>query len=147
MITRAPIIDERLNFKLNQDSLDRVYFDYQCDTFKIDNVFKFLFCWRYSQTQTQTQTHIFAWNRERVCRMVKLCSLMSTSIFSGQAADAKRKLQNSYYDGKKKGWDWDTYVTLHQEQHAIIESLIYYGYSGMDSGTKVCHFLQGIKST
>ena len=28
-----------------------------------------------------------------------------------------------------------------------MESLTDYGYSGMDNGTKVSHFLQGIKST
>ena len=27
-----------------------------------------------------------------------------------------------------------------------MESLTDYGYSGMDNGTKICHFLQGIKS-
>ena len=37
MITRAPIVDARLNLRLNQDSLDRVYLDYQCDKFKNDN--------------------------------------------------------------------------------------------------------------
>ena len=36
---------------------------------------------------------------------------------------------------------------LHKAQHAIMESLTDYGYSGMDNSTKVCHFLQGIKST
>ena len=34
-----------------------------------------------------------------------------------------------------------------QEQHAIMESPSDFGYSGMDNGTKVCHFLQGIKFT
>ena len=64
-----------------------------------------------------------------------------------QATEAEEKLQNSHYDGKKKMCDWDKYVALHKEQHAITESLADYGYSGMDNGTKVCHFLQGIKST
>ena len=63
------------------------------------------------------------------------------------AAEAKRKLQNSHYDGERKTWDWDKYVALHKEQHAIVESLTDYGYSCMDNGTKVCHFLQGIKGT
>ena len=62
------------------------------------------------------------------------------------AAEAERKLQTSHYDGEKKGWDWDKYITLHKEQHAIMESLTDYGYSGMNNGTKVGHFLQGIKS-
>ena len=44
-------------------------------------------------------------------------------------------------------WDWDKYVALHKEQHAIMESLTDYGFSGMDNGTKVLHFLQGIMSS
>ena len=62
-----------------------------------------------------------------------------------QAAEAERKLQNSCYDGKRIWLDWDKYVALHKEQHAIMESLIDYGYSRMDNGTKVHHFLRGIK--
>ena len=63
-----------------------------------------------------------------------------------QAIDAEGKLQNSHYDGQRKAWDWDKYVVLHKEQHTIKESLTDYGYIGMDNGTKVCHFLQDIKS-
>ena len=37
MITRSPIADSRMNLKLNQEALERVYLDYWCDTFKIDN--------------------------------------------------------------------------------------------------------------
>ena len=37
MIARAPIVDNRSNFKLSQESFDRVYFDCWCDAFKIDN--------------------------------------------------------------------------------------------------------------
>ena len=37
MTARAPIVKRKSNFKLNQESLDRVYLDYQCDTFKVDN--------------------------------------------------------------------------------------------------------------
>ena len=62
------------------------------------------------------------------------------------AAEAERKLQTSHYDGEKKGWDWDKYITLHKEQHAIMEILTDYGYSGIYNGTKVCNLLQGIKS-
>ena len=64
-----------------------------------------------------------------------------------QAVDEERKLQNSHYDGKKKWWDWDMYDTLHKEQHKIIESFVNDGYSEVDKGTKVCHFLKGVKST
>ena len=33
--------------------------------------------------------------------------------------EAERKLQNQYYDGKKKGWDWDKYLTHQKEQQAL----------------------------
>ena len=44
-------------------------------------------------------------------------------------------------------WDWDKDITLHKEQNTTVESLTDYGYSGMNKGTKIRHFLQGIKST
>ena len=37
MIARASIVDSRMNLKLSQESLDRVYLDHQCGTFKIKN--------------------------------------------------------------------------------------------------------------
>ena len=37
MIARAPIFQLRMNLMVNQKSLNRVYLDYQCDIFKIDN--------------------------------------------------------------------------------------------------------------
>ena len=37
MITRAPIVDSKLNLKMNQKSLNRVYLDHQCDTFRTGN--------------------------------------------------------------------------------------------------------------
>ena len=37
MNARTAIIDSKLNLKLSQDSLDRVYLDLQCDTFTINN--------------------------------------------------------------------------------------------------------------
>ena len=68
-------------------------------------------------------------------------------IFNVQKHFLQRNLQISHYDGKKKGWGWDKYVTLHKEQHTIMGSLTDYGYSGIYNGTKVHHFTQGIKST
>ena len=37
IITRASIVDSRLNLKLNQESLDRAYLEPQCNKFKINN--------------------------------------------------------------------------------------------------------------
>ena len=86
-------------------------------------------------------------NRENPCRMVELCSLTFISDHvARQVAVAEGKLQNSHDNSKRKTWHWDKYVALHKEQHAIMESQTNYGYSGMNNGTKVCHFLQSIKS-
>ena len=62
-------------------------------------------------------------------------------------AETERKLQTCHYDGERNGWDWEKYVTLHKEQHAIMKSLTYNSYSDMDSGTKIHCFLGDIKST
>ena len=37
MVNRAPIVDRKSILKLSWDSLDRVYLEYQCDIFKINN--------------------------------------------------------------------------------------------------------------
>ena len=36
MIARAPIVNLKSNLKLNQETLDRDYLEYQCGRFKID---------------------------------------------------------------------------------------------------------------
>ena len=71
---------------------------------------------------------------------------LSPDHVTQQVTNTEGKLQNSHYDGEIKTWVWDKYVTLHKEQHIIMKSLTGYGYSGMENGTTVHHFLQGIKS-
>ena len=39
------------------------------------------------------------------------------------ATEAERKVQNSDYDGDKKGWDWDKCISLQKEQHTMMETL------------------------
>ena len=78
--------------------------------------------------------------------ILEQCTLISTSIFLALTTEAEGKLQNSDYDCERKMWDWDKYVTPHKEQHAIMKTLTDYECSGIDNSTKVCHFLQGIKS-
>ena len=53
----------------------------------------------------------------------------------------QKELLNSHYDDEKKRQDLDKYVVLHNEQYTIIESMVDYGYSGMDDSTKAHHFL------
>ena len=43
-----------------------------------------------------------------------------------------------------RNWTFETYVTKMVEQHVILEGLTEYGYKGIDDGTKVRLFLDGI---
>ena len=149
MITKAPIVNEKMNFKLIQVFLNRAYPDCQCDKFKVDNTLVY-----------QTLLKVFLDTNAYECVKQRKSiqdgqvgyfdihkHLLGHDHVARQDKDAETKLQTTHYDGEIKGWDWDNYVALHKEQHAIIRSLTDYGYSGMDIGAKVHHFLQGIKST
>ena len=78
MITRAPILEKRLDFNLSQESFDRVYFDYQCNTFKIDNALMYQ---NLLKKYSWILMHMIKWSKEWVCRMVKHCILMPTNDF------------------------------------------------------------------
>ena len=149
MITRAPIINTRTNLKLNQESLDRVYLDHQVDTFKVDDdmVYQIL-----SKTFTDTNTYVYVKQRKAMQDGQAVYfdghkHFLGPDHVARQVAEAKGKLLHSHNDSERKTWDWDKYIALHKEQHTIMESHTDSGYSGMDNGTKVCHFLQGIKRT
>ena len=63
------------------------------------------------------------------------------------AATAEHKLINATYRGEGRHWDFETYATLHKEQHTILEGLKEYGYAGMDEGSRMRHLLALIKTT
>jgi hypothetical protein len=45
-----------------------------------------------------------------------------------------------------QGEQWEKYVQIHAEQHAVLNGLTDYGYSGIDNGTKVRKLMAGIKT-
>ena len=59
---------------------------------------------------------------------------------------AEHKLQNTSYTGEKRRWNFEKYVTVHVNQHAILEGLKQHGYAGIDERSKVRHLLAGIKT-
>ena len=134
---------------LSHDSLDIGYLKDQVDTFKIDNasVYQIL-----SKVFTDMDVHVYLKQRKSM-KDGQAVFFNVHKQFLGldhvvrQAAEAEGKLQSSHNDGERKACDWDKYVLLHKEQHAIMESLTDYGYSVMDNGPKVHHFFQGIKSS
>jgi hypothetical protein len=62
------------------------------------------------------------------------------------AAEAEAKLGLVSYTGERNKWTWEKYVKIHAEQHAVLNGLTYYGYSGIDNGTKVRKLIAGIKT-
>ena len=52
-----------------------------------------------------------------------------------QAVNAEQNLENSCYDGEKKGWKWDKYAALQKEQHTVMKSLEAYEYREINNST------------
>ena len=142
MISRVPIVDAKFNLKLTQESLDKVYLSYQCDTFKVDNA---LVYYRHGCIYLhETEENNAGWSNSVLWHPQAFYQPWPC----GQAGcRCRKKDANISLWWWEKGWDQDKYVTFDKKQHAIMESLTDYGYSGMDNGTKVHHLLQGIKST
>ena len=131
VITRAPIVNKILNSRHSEVSLDKFYYLYEVHIFKIDNalVSQILF-------KIFIEMDAFVYMKQRKdSQDVPAVYLdihkqyLGTDHVARQTAEADRKLQLSSYDSEKKEWDWDKFVTLHKENHAIIDSLTDYGYS------------------
>ena len=109
MIAWAPIIDARLNLRLNQGSLDRVYIGYQDDTFKVDNAMVYQM---FSKMFTDMDAFVYVKQRRGMQDGQAVFfnihkHFLGPDHVARHAADAKGKLQNSLYDGERKMWDWD----------------------------------------
>jgi hypothetical protein len=63
------------------------------------------------------------------------------------ASGAEHMLHTARYQNESKRFNFESYVSIHKEQHQILEQLEEdHGYKGMDEGTKVRHLLNGIKT-
>ena len=62
------------------------------------------------------------------------------------ATSAENKLQSTVYNGEQRRWDFERYVNVHKQQHAILEGLVDHGYAGIDKRSKVRYLLEGIKT-
>jgi hypothetical protein len=63
------------------------------------------------------------------------------------ASEAETKLTGTLYSGEKKHFKWETYVSIHTEQHPVLNGLKDYGHAGIYDSSKVRHLLKGIKTT
>jgi hypothetical protein len=62
------------------------------------------------------------------------------------ASEAEAKLGSVSYTGERKKWTWEKYVHIHAEQHAVLNGLTGYGYSGIANGTTVRKLMAGINT-
>ena len=63
------------------------------------------------------------------------------------AATAEKKLQTNSYTGETRKWNFEKYVRVHVDQHAILNGLREHGYAGIDKRTMVRYLTAGIKTT
>ena len=71
---------------------------------------------------------------------------LGANMVDNIARKAERKLQNSEYKGETQNWNFEKFVKLHKDQHAILEKLATdHDYAGIDPRSKVRHLLDGIK--
>jgi len=61
------------------------------------------------------------------------------------ASQAEKKIQTTTYSGEKRRWNFEKYVKVHVDNHAILDGLMVHGYAGMDVRSRVRHFIAGIK--
>jgi hypothetical protein len=63
------------------------------------------------------------------------------------ASGAEHVLHIARYQNESKRFNFESYVSIHKEQHQILEQLEEdHGYKGIDEGTKVRYLLSGIKT-
>ena len=62
------------------------------------------------------------------------------------ASKAEAKLQTTSYHGEKRNFTFEKFVRTHVDQHAILETLVEYGYNGIDARSKVRYLNAGIKT-
>jgi len=65
---------------------------------------------------------------------------------NNQSAASEKALAMISYNGERRHWNFDNYVTAQKKHHQIWQGLVCYGYSGIDPTTKVRYLMDGIKT-
>ena len=62
------------------------------------------------------------------------------------AAMVKQKLNATTYHGEAQCWDLEWHVTVHHEQHMIIQGLTHHGHADITEWSKTCYLMNGIRA-
>ena len=96
-------------------------------------------CWTYIKPFAKARDGRKAW-------MALFNHYLGPNNVQNQAAQAERTLRALTYVKETRNFTFETYITKTVEQHVILEGLMEYGYQGIDDGTKVRLFLEGISA-
>ena len=94
-------------------------------------------CWTYIKPFAKSCDGHKAW-------MALVNHYLGPNNVQHQAAQAEKTLRTITFVKDTRNWTFETYITKMVEQHVILEGLTEYGYKGINEGTKVCLFLDGI---
>ena len=94
-------------------------------------------CWTYIKPFAKARDGRKAW-------MALYNHYLGPNNVQNQASQAEKMLHALNYVKETCNFTFETYITKTVEQHVILEGLREYGYQGIDDGTKVRLFLEGI---
>jgi hypothetical protein len=96
-------------------------------------------CWTYAKSEQGSKDG-------RLAFLLLWDHFLGPNNFDNMASEAESKLGSVSYTGERKKWTWEKYIHTHAEQHAVLNGLTDYVYSGIDNGTKVRKLMAGIKT-
>ena len=134
MIGRAPIVNAAGN------RTDTFITDNQRTWVIISEITRDKECWTYVKVAQRTRDGRMAfWSLYN--------HYLGPNAVDNMANMAERRLVQTTYDGEKKRWNFEKYMTVHTDAHHTLENLKRYGHAGIDNRSKVRHFIDGIKTT
>ena len=140
LIARAPILATVSSVGLT-NPFTQTYLDDRSKVWELlSAITRDLECWSYVMPAQNTRDGRSAFFN------LKLHYLGVNNV-DNMAATAERKLQTNSYTGETRKWNFEKYVQVHVDQHAILNGLREHGYSGIDKRTMVRYLTAGIKTT
>lgn len=132
LINRAPIVN-------NNGAHTATYLQDRARVWElISDITRAHDCWSYVRPAQKTQDGRLAFQGLKG-------HYLGQNHVDNMSSKAERRLQSNSYYGEKRRWNFEKYVKVHTDQHAVLEGLTQYGYSGIDERSKVRHLISGIK--
>ena len=133
MIARAPILDPAGNHTATFLS------DCQRVWEKIAEIMRDHDCWTYVRPAQRSRNG-------RLAYLGLYDHYLGENNVDTMSTRTESRLEKTTYSGEKRNWNFEKYVKVHADQHAILEGLVDYGYAGIDERSKVRHLLKGIRT-